>query len=229
MKHVVRWIDDLIDGIIGLFLVLLLLLGTYCVYDTLWVYYNASSDRVSAYKPGSEGELLPLSEDCVAWLTIDDTNIDHPIMQGETNGKYLNTDPYGEYSLSGSIFLDSRNAGDFSDSYSLVYGHHMADGMMFGALDAFFDEPYFDAHRTGTLTVGETVYSIDIFAALRTDAGEDAIFTPDGSETVLALAEEHAAIYRTPANDHVVALSTCQDAGSTSRTVVLLTLTETNE
>ncbi|MBR1845920.1 MAG: class B sortase, partial [Oscillospiraceae bacterium] len=63
-------------------------------------------------------------------------------MQGETNGKYLNTDPYGEYSLSGSIFLDSRNAGDFSDSYSLVYGHHMADGMMFGALDAFFDEGY---------------------------------------------------------------------------------------
>lgn len=95
MKHVVRWIDDLIDGIIGLFLVLLLLLGTYFVYDTLWVYYNASSDRVSAYKPGGEGELLPLSEDCVAWLTIDDTNIDHPIMQGETNGKYLNTDPYG--------------------------------------------------------------------------------------------------------------------------------------
>ncbi len=223
----IRILDDLIDRILAVFLVLLLLLGVYFVYDTVCVYCNASADRVSVYKPGSgEGEQIPLSDDYVAWLTIDDTKIDYPIMQGETNSKYLNTDPYGEYSLSGSIFLDSRNAGDFSDSYSLVYGHHMADGVMFGALDAFFDERYFDAHCTGTLTVGETVYQIRIFAALRTDAEVKAIFTPNGSEPVIKLAETESAIYRMPGNDHIVALSTCKDPGGTERTVVLLTLTE---
>lgn len=42
----------------------------------------------------------------VAWLTIDDTKIDYPVMQGKDNTEYLNKDPYGDYALAGSIFLD---------------------------------------------------------------------------------------------------------------------------
>lgn len=125
--RVIRFVDDLIDRVLALILILVLLIGVYFIYDTAYVFYHASAARVAYYRPGSEeaaeaAETKPLTEDYVAWLTLDDTNIDYPVMQGENNSKYLNMDPYGEYSLAGSIFLDSRNAGDFSDSYSLLTG-----------------------------------------------------------------------------------------------------------
>ena len=84
------------------------------------------------------------------WLTVDGTNIDYPVMQGKDNNSYLNTDPFGNYSLTGSIFLDSRSSPDFSDEYSVVYGHHMDYGKMFGALDDFLNEKYLKQHSSGS-------------------------------------------------------------------------------
>lgn len=55
-------------------------------------------------------------------------------MQGEDNMEYLNKDPYGDYSLSGSIYMDSRNTSDMSDDYLLLYGHHMENDYMFGSI-----------------------------------------------------------------------------------------------
>ncbi len=229
MRKVIRFLDVVTDRILTLFLLLVLLIGIWFIYDTAYVFYHASAGRVAAFRPNSEGPgdtvmTKTLTEDYVAWLRIDDSSIDYPVMQGDNNSKYLNTDPYGEYSLAGSIFLDSRNASDFSDSYSLIYGHHMQGGYMFGALDRYYDEAYYEAHRSGTLTVGEKVFPLRAFAVLKTDANEYAIFTPQGSEIVLALAEESALYASEPESEHILALSTCVDASSTTRTVVLFSI-----
>ena len=137
--------------------VLALLVVAYGLYDAWYVYNKANDDSYLRYKPvpgESMAEDMPITDDMVAWITIDDTNIDYPVMQGDNNMEYLNINPYGEYSLSGSIFLDSRNAEDFSDDYSILYGHHMEHGAMFGALDDFYDNDYLRNHSTGTLIVG---------------------------------------------------------------------------
>ena len=102
-------------------LVLVLLVMTWCMYDSYYVYSHALNDDILKYKPGQSDispEDPPLSDDMVAWITLDGTNIDYPVMQGRDNVKYLNTDPFGKYSLSGSIFLDFRNSPDLSDDYS---------------------------------------------------------------------------------------------------------------
>ena len=229
MYKAIRFLDDTVDRILALAFIFVLLIGVYFIYDTAYVFYHASAGRVSYYRPGTEAAAensRPLTKDYVAWITIEDTNIDYPIMQADNNSKYLNMDPFGDYSLAGSIFLDSRNAGDFSDSYSLVYGHHMSSGIMFGALDEYYDEAYFNAHRSGTLTVGDREYRAEAFAVLQTDAGVHTLFDPDGSELVLEVAKTDSLIYREPTNSHVLALSTCKEPGSTARTVVLFTLTE---
>ena len=125
--------------------VITLLIVCYGLYDTWYVYNKANDDGYLKYKPvagSGMSEDAPITEDMVAWITIDGTNIDYPVMQAADNMKYLNLNPYGEYSLSGSIFLDSRNSADFSDDYSILYGHHMEYGVMFGALDEFLDEKY---------------------------------------------------------------------------------------
>src|SRR5690625_3191388 len=91
--------------------------AAYALWDNGLVY--AAVDHVNEemleLKPEAEDssptfdELLAINSDVVGWITIDNTNMDYPILQGETNLSYINTDVYGDFSLAGSIFLDSRN------------------------------------------------------------------------------------------------------------------------
>ena len=230
MDKVIRFFDEAVDRVVALILILLMLLGLYFVYDTAYVYYNASAARVSYSRPGSvaaeAGNGKQLLSDYVCWLTIDDSQIDYPVMQAIDNSKYLNTDPYGDFSLSGSIFLDCRNAPDFSDDYSLLYGHHMSGGFMFGALDRFYDEAYFDTHRTGTLTVGDLVYPLQVFAVLVVDTNDADFFQPGEGEIDLEAVKTDALLHREPVSGHLLALTTCIDNDSPMRTVVLCAMRE---
>lgn len=203
--------------------VIALLIGLYILYDTAYVFYNSKADRVAAYRPTGESmeEVQQVAKDAIAWITVDDTTIDYPVMQGETNSEYLNKDPFGNYSLSGSIFMDSRNSSDFSDPYNLVYGHHMSGGNMFGALDAFEEASYFETHRTGTLIVDGKTYTIEFFAFLTTSAESKAIFAPTEAEFPDVFIRDTASIYYEPSNDHYIALSTCRSPESIERAVVV--------
>ena len=128
-KKIIRLIDGLIDKSILLVCIVLFLLGSYGLYDSYMVYQQATDNSILKYKPGYETDDetdKEIAGNMVAWLTVDDTNIDYPVMQGEDNNEYLNKDPFGDYALSGSIFLDSRNNPEFKDYYSLIYGHHMS-------------------------------------------------------------------------------------------------------
>ena len=226
MQKVIRIIDRTTDFILLLFFLLLLLIGSYTMYDTVLIYDLASGDDLSSFKPlvtdveNGGWDMSALSDDVVAWLTVDDTIIDYPVMQGRDNNEYLNKDPFGNYSLAGSIFLDARNAPDFSDPYSLIYGHHMEYGKMFGALDAFLEQAYFDAHRSATLTVSNIIYEIEFFACIEADASVDEIFAPTETEGTLSYVREHAHIFREPTGEKLIALSTCKFPQTTERIVV---------
>lgn len=227
MYRVIRLTSRLVDYALLIFFLLLFLIGAYTMYDTLLIYGAADAD-LSAFRPmpDADGEdafhwdMNALSEDVVAWLTVDDTNIDYPVLQGIDNIEYLNKDPYGEYSLAGSIFLDARNTPDFSDPYSLIYGHHMEYGKMFGALDAFLDEGYFNTHRTGTLTVADKIYNIKFFACIEADASVREIFEPTETDGTLEYVREHAVIFREPEGEKLLALSTCKFPQTTDRIIV---------
>ena len=199
----IKVLDNIVDNIYRIIFILIMLIGLYYVYDTAYIFYNANGQRWFA-KLNQDRDAIAgqLTKDYIAWLTVDDTKIDYPIMQGTTNTAYLNRDPYGKFSLSGSIFLDSRNKNDFSDSYSVVYGHHMANNLMFGALDEFYDKKFWQEHQTGTIELKDgTILKLDIFACLKTDANNEAIFNPQGSQLVLnsfAL----SSFYKTPKNTY---------------------------
>ena len=92
--------------------------GTYSLWDMYMTNQGAfTSSDILKYKPASTsegdnltlGELRKINNETVAWITVYGTNIDYPIVQGKDNAKYVNTDIYGEFSLSGSIFLSYEN------------------------------------------------------------------------------------------------------------------------
>lgn len=68
--------------------------------------------------------LTEINPDIVAWIYIEGTEINYPVVQGIDNQYYLKHLFNGKWNSSGCIFLDSRNTPDFSDRRSIIYGHH---------------------------------------------------------------------------------------------------------
>ena len=232
LRKTIKFVDKSIDRIVIIVSLLFFLRCIYAMIDAVMVYYNANDQSALKYKPQGKEDaavLRELSKDAVAWLTIDDTTVDYPVMHGKTNSDYLNKNPYGDYSLSGSIFLDSRCDGKFKDSYSLLYGHHMEYGAMFGALDEFIKPEYFYTHRTGKLiTTGGDEYGISFFAAVKAPGDEDIIFDPPNTSNkkLLKFLKSKATTFIDPqVSDHFIALSTCQSAENIERMLVFGILT----
>ena len=230
LRKTIRFMDSAVNRIVAILCLLLFLICLYAMIDAVNVYLNANDKSVLKYKPqlGHGSEVLgELSDDAVAWLTIDNTSIDYPVMQGRNNEEYINKDPFGEFSLSGSIFLDSRNRADFSDPYSILYGHHMEHGAMFGALDEFLERSYFEEHRNGMLMVtnGKS-YRIELFACVEADGAVGEIFAPNETGGPLNYVREHAAIWHEPEDGQLIALSTCKFPETSERIIVFGVLYE---
>ena len=250
-------VDAVLDGAIkagssavsllsGLLAAVLILYSSYVLYDTMNVERSAFSSAwdLLQFKPeliednGGITESPPLSEinqDYRAWLTVYDTNIDYPVMQGPNDLYYASHDVYHHPSLTGAIYLAAGNSPDFSDTYNVLYGHHMDNGAMFGGLDQFIDGGYFGAHRTGTVITPNGAFDIEFFAVASTDAYESQIYsTGNRAEDVvgflagggaggvgLGTTVHHfdAAVAATA--DRVIALSTCAAADGTNGRLVV--------
>ncbi len=209
-----------------------MLIGFWQLFDNYYIFGHTLERSVLQYKPDpsdpAKQKDSPIVSDMTAWLTIDGTNIDYPVMQGGDNIKYLNTDPLGEYSLSGSIFLDFRSSPDFTDDFSIVYGHHMEYGKMFGALDDFLNASYLSEHTTGTLMVGrnaEKVYDIEVFASMRVGAREKIVFDMQ-QDAIRQYIENNSTVFTGAKDARILGLSTCADSDLLSRIVVFCYILE---
>ena len=99
--------NRILSMIAAIMILLMLLYGGYSLWDTVMVYRGAflSSDLLQ-FKPAEDAvesptllELQAINPDVQGWLTIDDTHIDYPVVQGENDMEYVNKDVYGEFAL----------------------------------------------------------------------------------------------------------------------------------
>ncbi|MFS0724879.1 class B sortase [Paenibacillus sp. 1P07SE] len=115
--------------------------------------------------------LHEMNPDIVGWLRIENTPIDYPVLQSEDNDYYLNHNVDKQASRRGSIFMDYRNTSIRDDTHTVIYGHHMKDGSMFGELAKYKDAAYYRDHPTITFEGIEEATAWDIFSVY--------IYTPD--------------------------------------------------
>ena len=217
--------EHVLDTAAMIFCILLLLTGAYSLIDEAYIFEGAADRSLLVYRPRLD---LPIEEeklitgDQVAWIFIDGTGVDFPVMQGKDNAEYLNKDPYGNFSYSGSVFLDHRNAPDFGDGYSVLYGHHMSGGRMFGCLDAFRDAAFLSSHRLGVLSARERIWDIELFAVFECSAADRHIFSPGSvsAEKAERYILKMAGLDRAPNGLPILALTTCTDGADDSRLVV---------
>ncbi len=131
--------------------------------------------------------LWEINPDIKGWIHLEEVDISYPIVQGEDNNEYLYTSVKGTSNSGGSIFMDAANAGDFSDPHTLIYGHNMKDGSMFGKLKKLYNQDRIDK-MDGPLCFwiitpgGE--YRYDVFSIHTVDAAGDAytFFSEQGNE-----------------------------------------------
>ncbi|MDO5378989.1 MAG: class B sortase [Clostridia bacterium] len=179
----------------------------------------------------SELDFEALRADCpdaVGWIRIEGTVIDYPIVQGEDNIFYLKHLPDGTPNAAGSILMDRVNAPDFSDDVTILHGHHMRSGAMFGDLDEYKREAYYLAHPTMRLFTPDGDYDVAIFAAYSVDGATFAyptVFSGEEGFTEFL----NRALSRTPWSadvdvrygDRLLMLSTCAYAYENERFLVV--------
>ena len=79
-------------------------------------------------------KLKEQNKETVAWIKVNNTNIEYPVVKANNNNFYLNHSFDKSENLAGWIFADYRNKFDNTDKNIIIYGHNMRDGSMFGSL-----------------------------------------------------------------------------------------------
>jgi SrtB family sortase len=118
------------------------------IYTTEGFSLTALKDHISSI---NTKELLAINKDYVGWLIIEGTKVDYPIVRGNDNSYYLKRTFNHRQSDLGAIFMDYRNLGQFLDDHTVIYGHYVKKGSMFGDLQKYLNVDFFNEHRTITL------------------------------------------------------------------------------
>jgi sortase B len=239
-KRAIRLANGLVDTTILLVILLLLAAGLYALWDSGLVNAAADSKQYAVYKPTDENgglsfaELQEINPEVIGWLDVYGTNIDYPVAQGPDNMKYSNTDATGEYSFTGSVFMDSESSGDFSDFNAIFYAHNMERDAMFGELGLFADRGYFEARPYGSLYFGGKDHGLEFFAFLQADAYDSTVFRTrvtgrEQQEAYVAMLLERASNVRdigVTADDQIVLLSTCSSSSTNGRNILVGRITD---
>lgn len=242
-RGAIRVVNKLITAVLSLALALLMAMAAYALWDAYLVMKNAGvSNEILHFQPlfdptkadnPSLLELAAINPEVVAWVTIQGTNINYPVLHGPDNTKYLNRDVYGEYSLSGSVFLDHRCNGAFTDSYSLLYGHNMDGGLMLADVKQYEEKAFLEAHPTGYLFLPAKTFRLEIFAYLQVDAYQTPMFSmiegENGYKERLAYIQDNALHYldiQVTESQQILALSTCTSADNNDRSIVIARMVE---
>lgn len=229
-------LDNFVSTLISALFLILFLVGIYAIFDARQVEIGAEVDEEVAELAPKESsdsehsitELQKINPEIVAWLTIDNTHIDYPVLQTQDNTKYLTKDYRGNNSAAGGIFADYRNTL-FDDDYMIIYGHRMNGDLMFSDVTKFTNEDYFNSHEKGTLYTINGAYELDIILSAKIEIANTDIYN------LVMVKNEHnaeiidelktSAIYMREVEiadgDKLLLLSTCDRDSKHYRTVIL--------
>lgn len=216
-------------------------------YDDLTQYVSTPTPPVSDGESGNETDdpvatplpddtvwpevdfaaLKEINDDVVGWITLEGTHINYPIVKGADNSYYLNRLFDGTGNGSGSIFMDYRNSGDFTDPNNIIYGHRMNNGTMFADLANYSNREFFDTHPYMLIVTPEANYKVEVFSAYIADTshpswdlnfdGDDVFLNWLGSMKTRSYFEREVEF---TAEDRVVTLSTCTYEFDNARFIV---------
>lgn len=207
---------------------------------------DSSSEAVSEepepyFSPVDFETLWERCEDIYAWLEIPGADISYPVAQSQTDDSfYLTHNIDGKSDKNGTLYTEhAYNALTFGDPVTIIYGHNMRSGLMFGFLqEQFSDKEWFDEHQTMTVYLPDRELHYRVFAAV--PYGKEHIMYKyqsfrepsaladflESVNTIRKLGANYNKDCTATEEDRVLVLSTCLPSSSQGRYLVLAKLEE---
>lgn len=205
-------------------------------YEQLRQYVKKNKDKKGKKKSGPDicpvtvdfDALAKVNPDVKGWIYIKGTGINYPIVQTTDNTTYLHRTFEETDSFIGAIFLDAGCEADFSSENSIVYGHNLKNGQMFGMLKKHYDTEYnkdadYKAHQKIWIITPEEELEYKVFAAREIDVNADS----DVYTISFASEEEYASYLKDAMDKSLYTLKTKPDSADTMLT--LSTCTSSSE
>jgi len=216
------------------------------------IYENARKEFMTEVEEVSAGEekeipldkrinfskLKEANEDIIGWINIPGTTVDYPLLINvRSNDDYIYTTYDRKYSAFGSIFVDYRNNRGFIDENTVIYGHNMQNGAMFGHLMKFGKADFVDSNRYVYILTENGVEVYEIYSAYRTLANSSSydfrFDTESGYQNFINMTVRNSVInndVEVGLSDKIITMSTCTDTERTlNRFVVHAKYVETRE
>lgn len=180
--------------------------------------------------------LKEVNGDVTGWICVPNTAVSYPMVYGAARDStfYLNHNWAGNNSIVGAIFIDPANSPSMKNFNTVIYGHNMNNGSMFGTLKNFRSQSYYAAHPNIYITTESGAACYQIFSAYEVSTEGTSYQLRFGSQQErqdfidFCLAQSVISTGVTPtANDHIVTLSTCTGYGHSTRWVVQAVLVNT--
>ena len=169
--------------------------------------------------------LRAVNEDVIGWIYIEALDgVSYPVVRGIDNDYYLHLTYQRNYNFAGTIFVDCENSDDFNDCNTIVYGHNMKNGSMFGQLRKFStNEDAYKKSKYFWIFTPDFDYRYEIISAYVTAVNSETytLFKGPGNEFLAYLNKiiTFSEIQTTPGDltvrDKIVTLSTCTGDTST--------------
>ncbi len=166
------------------------------------------------------------NDELAAWLKVRALDISYPVMQAEDNDYYLHRTFEKEYNFAGCIFLNCDNSPDFTDKNTIIYGHNMKNGSMFGKISQFQDEEVFNKSKYFWIYTKDLIFQYRIFSVSVVENSGltyQTFFTTEDFQELIDYAYGHSEVdtsgVEVTADDRIVTLSTCTGDDATRRVV----------
>lgn len=187
---------------------------------------TGETEKIKLYymkNPVDFESLKEINEDIIGWLKIGALDISYPIAQGEDNDYYLHRTFAGEDNFAGCIFMDYQNSPDLTDDNTIIYGHNMKNGSMFGMLKHFLNDGVYDSDEYFWIFTPDRIYKYHIFNCTTVGAvsstytlkfASDEDFQ-DYLDVAAAQSQVDSSHVEVTSDDTIVTLSTCTGDSST--------------
>ena len=174
-------------------------------------------------------KLRQVNGDVLGWIIIPGTNISYPLVYSSQKSPtyYLSHTWDAEYGYVGSIFLEPENSPDFSDFNTVIYGHNMRNGSMFGTLRYYMKADWLAAHPDIYIITDKGAAKYEVFAAYEVSTKgltyQIGFASDQEKQTYLDFCTSHSTVDSgvTPGTgEGIITLSTCTGNGHVNRWVV---------
>ena len=119
-------------------------------------------------------ELQQVNADIIGWIRFDNLEqLSYPVLYSGDDEKYLRTDIYGNQTIAGCIFMEGMNTPDFQDYHTILYGHNMKNGSMFGQLKQFKQPETIQKSKYIWILTPDEVCKYEIFSCYTAEVGSD--------------------------------------------------------